>query len=83
MRTIRTELKNGCTVVVCYDHITIIDSRKTVLLSLPKCAFHAPVWKESLIAHSHCTVRMEYYNHLLEFVIITKPNGECIAELSF
>lgn len=83
MRCIRTELKKSCTVVIAYDHITIIDNRKTVLLSLPKCAFHAVVWKESLLAHSHCTVRMEYHNHMLEFVIITLPNETCIAELAF
>jgi hypothetical protein len=83
MKCIRTELKTSCTVIIAYDHITILDSRKNVLYSLHRTVAHAFVWRERLKAYSGCVVRIEYHNHILEKIVAITDEEKVIADLEF
>ena len=83
MRTIRTEAKKNCTVVICYDHLLVLDSRKTVQYSLYRSMVRDFVWAESIHAYSGCFVQGEYSNHILEKLLVINRDGKIIAELEF
>lgn len=83
MGTIRTEAKKNCTAVICYNHLLVLDCRKTVLYSLHRSMVRDLAWVESLQAYSGCFVQGNYNNHMLENLLIISKDGKVIAELEF